>query len=121
VAHPILAWWVSPALADRSAPIMQILLVGIVINAAAYIPFAFIQGAGRSDTTAKFHVIELVLYVPAIFYLLNRMGLIGVAIAWVLRVAFDALLLFGYAARQLRDRPARDDLKESAAPAAGAP
>lgn len=116
-AHPILAWWVSPELADRSAPVMQILLAGIIINAAAYIPFAFIQGMGRSDMTAKFHMIELALYVPTIIFLMSRMGLTGVAIAWVLRVAVDALLLFGYSARRLREQPPTARIEDGVAEA----
>jgi O-antigen/teichoic acid export membrane protein len=100
VAHPLLAWWVSPELAERSAPIMQLLALGVVINGAAYIPFAWIQAAGRSDVTARFHVIELVAYVPTLLVLIGWLGLTGVAVAWVLRVTLDAVLLFGYAWRR---------------------
>jgi O-antigen/teichoic acid export membrane protein len=100
VAHPLLAWWVSPELAARSAPIMQLLALGVVINGAAYIPFAWIQAGGRSDITARFHVIELVVYIPTLILLIGWLGLTGVAVAWVLRVTLDSILLFGYAWRR---------------------
>ena len=99
VAHPLLSWWVSPELADRSAPILRLLALGVVINSAAYVPFAYVQASGRSDITARFHVIELAVYVPLLFALIAWLGLIGVAVAWVVRVTLDAVLLFGYAFR----------------------
>jgi O-antigen/teichoic acid export membrane protein len=105
VAHPLLSVWVSAGLAERSAGIMRLLAVGIVVNGLAYIPFAYVQGMGRSDVTARFHLLELVAYVPALYLLIGRFGLIGVAMAWVMRVSLDAVLLFGYSATHLR-RPA---------------
>lgn len=105
IAHPLLAWWISEELATRSAGIMRILALGVVLNGLAYIPFAYIQGAGRADLTAKFHLIELAVYVPALLLLIQLYGVVGVAIAWVLRVALDAALLFGRSAVMLRARP----------------
>ena len=64
---------------------MRLLAVGIVINGASYIPFAYIQGTGRSDLTAKFHLFELALYVPILLIGISWLGLIGVAVAWVLQ------------------------------------
>jgi len=57
-------------------------------------PFALIQGFGRPDMTAKFHVAELLLYIPLMWLLVKHMGIIGGAIAWFLRVTIDAVLLF---------------------------
>lgn len=104
LAHPVLAWWIGPQMADRSAGIMQLLALGIVINGASYIPFVYIQGTGRSDLTAKFHLLELLVYVPALLLGIARFGLHGVAIAWVLRVTLDASLLYGYTWSQMRQR-----------------
>lgn len=102
LAHPLLAWWIGPELADRSAGIMRLLALGVVINGASYIPFVYVQGSGRSDVTAKFHMIELVLYVPTLLLGIAWYGLLGVAVAWVLRVALDASLLYGYTWSQMR-------------------
>jgi len=104
-AHPILRWWISPALADRSAPLMQILAVGMVVNGASAVAFVHIQGTGRSDLTAKFHLLELACYVPALLVMIRWLGLTGVAVAWVLRVLLDAGLLFRYSWTQLARAP----------------
>ena len=84
---------------------MQLLALGVILNGLAYIPFAYIQGAGRSDLTARFHIAELVVYVPSLLLLISLFGLAGVAIAWVLRVGLDAALLFGWSLRSLRLAP----------------
>lgn len=101
-APDILRLWVSNELAARSSGVMRLLAVGMIVNGSCSIPFVYIQGTGRSDVTAKFHIIELVLYVPALLFAISRLGLIGVAVAWVLRVLLDALFLFSYAWWQLR-------------------
>ena len=106
-AHPILAWWISPELADRSAAIMQVLAAGVVINGLGMIAFVFVQGAGRSDVTARFHLIELVVYIPSLLALIAWVGLSGVAIAWVMRVTLDVCLLFGYIRLRLLRRAPR--------------
>lgn len=101
-AREILSVWISPAFATESHLILRILLVGVVINGATSIPFAFIQGIGRADMTAKFHLLELVLYLPTLLTLLSIFGVLGAAMAWVARVALDAALMFTYSLRTLR-------------------
>jgi len=104
-AHSILSLWLSPAFADESHVILRTLLVGAVVNGTCSIPFAFIQAAGRADITAKFHLLELCLYLPTLFGLLSLFGVQGAALAWVARVTLDAAFLFGYALRLLRATP----------------
>lgn len=104
-AHTLLSLWISPAFADESHLILRVLLVGVVINGATYIPSVFIQAAGRADVTAKFHLLELCLYLPTLFALLSLFGVLGAALAWVARVTLDAAFLFGYALRLLRSQP----------------
>lgn len=102
-AHDVLRLWVSPELADRSAGIMRLLAAGVVVNGLTYLPFAFVQGLGRSDVTARCHLLELAVYVPALVILISWLGLMGAALAWVLRVSIDASLLFAYAWSHLRE------------------
>jgi O-antigen/teichoic acid export membrane protein len=102
--HELLRWWISQDLADRSTVIFRILAFGVVLNGLAYVPFAYVQGIGRSDVTAKFHLIELALYVPTLYLMIRGFGLRGVAMAWVFRVLVDAALLFAYSYSQLKRR-----------------
>ena len=59
------------------------------------------HSAGRPDLTAKLHIIELPFYLLILWWLLNAYGIVGVAIAWVLRVAVDTIILFIMANRLL--------------------
>jgi O-antigen/teichoic acid export membrane protein len=93
VAPDALRFWLGAEFADRSALILQWLAVGVFVNSVAQIPFAFIQGAGRPDLTARLHVAELVIYVPVLWWLVSHWGIQGAAIAWVARVSVDTIAL----------------------------
>lgn len=86
--------WLGEEFAQHSARVVQWLTAGILINSLAFVPFGLLQGAGRPDLTAKVHMLELPLYLLAIWFLLKAYGIEGVAIAWLLRVTLDAVILF---------------------------
>lgn len=94
-AEEILQLWLGAHFAGQSAVVLQILALGVLINSLAFIPFALLQGAGRPDLPAKFHLLELPLYIPMVWFSINQWGIAGAAAAWSIRVAFDAALLFG--------------------------
>lgn len=85
--------WLGGVFAQKSAAVLQWLAIGVFLNGYAQVPFAFIQGIGRADITAKLHLLELPVYIAMMFWLLNMHGIVGVAIAWSLRSAMDAALL----------------------------
>jgi O-antigen/teichoic acid export membrane protein len=86
--------WLGAAFADQGTKVLQWLAIGVFLNSVAHVPFAFIQGAGRPDLTAKFHLAELPVYLLAIWWLVGHFGLVGAAVAWTMRVGVDMLLLF---------------------------
>lgn len=90
-----LLFWLGADFADKSSLTLQILAMGVLVNALAVVPFGLLQGVGRPDVTAKFHLVELPVYAGMVWILIGRMGISGAALAWTLRVTLDALLLFG--------------------------
>ena len=86
--------WLGPELARDAAPVLQLLAIAAYVNTCAQMPFSAIQGAGRADVPAKFHAIEVPLYLGALWVLVGRFGLIGAAIAWFLRMLVDTLALY---------------------------
>ncbi|MBA3670888.1 MAG: flippase [Gemmatimonadaceae bacterium] len=92
--------WVGPEFAAHGAPVLQWLCVGVFLNALAQAPFAVLQGTGRSDLTAALHVLELPIYIAGLWWLAHRFGLVGVAMAWTIRVAIDTTVLTVLARRQ---------------------
>jgi O-antigen/teichoic acid export membrane protein len=86
--------WLGSEYARNSTTVLQWLAVGVFLNCLAHIPFALIQAAGRPDITAKFHLLELPFYLAALWLLIRTYGIDGAAMAWTIRCAADAALLF---------------------------
>jgi len=96
-----LSLWLSHDFAMKSWLVVVIMSMGLLLNGAAYVPYAAIQAAGNARTTAIFHIFECLVYMPLLFLLLHYFGIVGAAAAWVVRVGIDLALLLGYAKRSL--------------------
>lgn len=92
-AAPLLGAWISPAFAAGSQHVLQILVVGVAINAVAWVPFSAIQSQGRADLTARLHLAELPIFLSVLYALTQAFGVIGAAFAWTLRASADFALL----------------------------
>jgi O-antigen/teichoic acid export membrane protein len=86
--------WLGGEFARNGAVALQWLAVGVLFNSVAQIPFALLQSAGHADLTAKLHLVELPLYLGAVWWLIEWHGIAGAALAWTLRTAFDCAVLF---------------------------
>ncbi|WP_297927732.1 flippase [Metallibacterium sp.] len=96
-AHPLLALWLNVHFAGPATPVLQLLLIGIFLNSAAHLPYALLQAHGRSDLTAKLHLLELPVFAVLLVVGVHWFGITGAALAWTLRVALDAALLYAAA------------------------
>jgi O-antigen/teichoic acid export membrane protein len=101
LASEILHLWVGAEFARAGSVVLQWLAVGALINSVGFVGFAVLQGVGRPDLTGKLNLVELPLYVAAIWVLAKTMGLPGVAIAWTVRVFIDTAALWVMARRSL--------------------
>ena len=113
-----LGLWLGPVFAEKGSTIVRWLAAGVLVNSLAHAPFALIQSAGRPDLTAKLHVLELPVYLAALWLLTLRLGIEGAAIAWTVRLCLDAAALWLFAQQQL-PRGSRFVLKAAAMIAAG--
>jgi O-antigen/teichoic acid export membrane protein len=98
-AHEILRLWLGPDFAARGTAVLQILAVGALLNSLAFVPFGLLQALGRPDLTAKFHLLELPVYLLLLWFLLQHMGITGAALSWTIRIFLDAILLFAATVR----------------------
>lgn len=106
-AHPVLALWLGEAFAGPATPVLKLLLIGIFLNSAAYIPYMLLQAHGRSDLTAKLHLLELPAFALILFWAVREYGSTGAALAWTSRIGLDTALLYLTAALSYRvQRPA---------------
>jgi O-antigen/teichoic acid export membrane protein len=100
LAPELLGLLFGPDFAASSSDVVRWLGVGVIANGLAQVPYALLQGMGRSDLTAKFHLLELAPYVALVIAFATTWGITGVAAAWTLRTVADAALLFGFSARE---------------------
>lgn len=91
-AETLLRLWLGVEFAQKSTLVLQILAFGMLLT-PAQISVSLIHGLGRPDITAKFYLVELVLYIPIVWFLAARMGIAGAALAWTMRAALDTVLV----------------------------
>lgn len=96
-ARPLLDIWLGSTFAAPATPVLKLLLVGIFLNSCSHVPYAFLQATGRTDLTAKLHIIELPFFAALLVWAVHEYGVPGAALAWTLRVALDTALLFATA------------------------
>ncbi len=116
LAHEGLDLWLGAEFAQNSTWVLQLLAVGVFITSLSMISLVLVQSAGRPDLTAKLHLVELPFYLLALWWLLGTFGIEGAAIAWTVRAAVEALILFTMAHRFL---PADTMIVRRAAPVIG--
>ena len=97
-----LNFWVGSDIASNGSLVLQVLILGVLINSLANVPFGMVQAAGRPDLTGKLHFIELPFYILLLWILLDSYGIIGVAIAWTVRITMDAFILFAISKKILK-------------------
>lgn len=92
-APEILHLWLKGSFVSDSVWVLRILVVGVLVNSFAHLPYSLLHAHGRPDLPAKFQLLELPVHVVLLWQLVLRYGMVGAAIAWTMRVTLDAVLL----------------------------
>jgi O-antigen/teichoic acid export membrane protein len=101
-SREILSMWLGVSFADESARLLQIIMVGFLFNALAYIPFALLQALGRPYILIAILLIECVAYPPILWLLGQRFGLFGIAIASAGRFILETIAFYSAAKFQAK-------------------
>ena len=96
-AHPALSVWLGEAFADRAAPVLQLLALGVLFNSIAQAPATLIQSAGEPRALARLHLLELPIFLLAVWLLTVKFGIVGTAVAAALRSTLDAVAVYALA------------------------
>ena len=91
LARPGLDMWLGEEFATQAAPVLQVLALGIMLNAVAQGPATLIQAAGKPRTMALLHIAELPVFITLLYTLTLHYGILGTAVAAAARNALDAL------------------------------
>jgi O-antigen/teichoic acid export membrane protein len=104
-ARPILTLWIGTNFAVEGTSVLQILAVGTLIYSLALVPYNLLQGIGRPDLTAKFHLFEVLPHLGLLWFMVARWGLPGAAFATATLASLDFLLLLIAACRLTHTSP----------------
>jgi len=91
--------WLGPEFVMESRFVLQVLSLGFLVSALAYVPYSYLQGSGRADLPTKFQLIELVVFAPSLWFGVLWFGIGGAAVVFGLRVLLDLGLLLRASAR----------------------
>lgn len=97
----IMRAWMGGSLSADAGLVLQVLSAGVYLNCVAQVFMTQVMAVGRTDLAARLHVLELPLYVALLLCLMPRFGILGVALAWSLRVVIDTAVLCHFAARTM--------------------
>ena len=100
-APEIITFWIGSDFSARSFWVMRWISVAVMVNGVAYLLCDLVLAAHRPDLIAKFHVVELPVYVAGLWLGLRLFGVEGAAFVYLGRGALDAALLCWAAARIL--------------------
>lgn len=87
----LLTLWLGHPADPGSVLVGRILCIGVLANAVGSMYFALLHAQGRTRATAMLHMVEVPLYIAALVALTKLFGVGGAALAWSLRMFFDAL------------------------------
>lgn len=93
-ASDILHLWLGGEWASKTTMVFQILAVGILFNALTHIPGNLLDGIGRPDLRAKLFFSYIFPYALLLWFLVDKFGIAGAALAWALRGFLEFTLFF---------------------------
>ncbi len=112
-APVILRLWVGPQFSEQGAFAFQILSIGFMLNAIAFVPSVALQAVGRPDVVAKLQFAELPFYLAYCFIAIPALGVNGAAIGNTVRMGLDMGLLLFFARRQMGKSYSKVDLSSA--------
>ncbi len=81
--HDVLALLSSRSAADHAAPILAILALGFLFNAAAAVAYSASVATGNTRIPILVNTVAVVIYLPLLLGLTLGWGSIGAAVAWL--------------------------------------
>ena len=76
-------WTQDLSLAQNSAPLLRLLVMGNLLNGLLWIPYQTQLAYGWTSLAIRINVVSVILIVPAILWATPRYGAIGAAWCWV--------------------------------------
>lgn len=95
-AGDILHLWLGKEFAENSTLVLQLLMMGMLLNALAQMPAYLLDAIGRPDVRAKIFLSYVPIYIGFLWFGITKMGIDGVAMAWLGRAGLELLLFITF-------------------------
>lgn len=100
VARPFFEHWLTnPAYARNATPVFMCLIAGLALNVLMTVPTTLLLAMGRTGTTARFGLFEIVPFVGYTWALTKAYGIMGAAMGRGLRFVIACAILFPLTSR----------------------
>lgn len=93
IMEPLLAKWLTADFAERAGVVGAIVMASLLPSALARIVVSQLNGRSKPNLVVRAQLAELLPYGFVLYLFATKFGLVGVAAAWSLRVAADAVIL----------------------------
>lgn len=100
-AEVIFVWSGKPGLAENTAPIMSVLVLGTFLHGVTSMPYQLQIAHGWTSLAIKTNVVAVMLVIPAIFWTVPRYGPVGAAWIWMGLNAAYTLIIIQFMHRRL--------------------
>ena len=91
--QPLIALWTqNPQVAARAAPLLSIIVLGVVLDGALTFPAAIQLAHGATRVAVAANLWSLAIYIPITVYLTLTYGAFGGALAWLTLHGFHFLI-----------------------------
>ncbi|MCU1722222.1 flippase [Pseudomonas sp. 5P_5.1_Bac1] len=100
-SYDLLQFWVGSEFAREGQHVLVIFAFAILVNCLAHVPLTLLQGTGSAKSVAVLQLIEVPLFLLALWVLTLKFGVVGAAWAWVLRALFDTAVMLKFATLKL--------------------
>ena len=97
----IFAWSGDIVLAENTAPILSVLVLGTFLNGLTQMPFKLLLAHGWTSFVVKTNLVAVIVLVPTIFWVVPRYGALGAAWIWVILNASYGLIAVQFMFRRL--------------------
>ena len=97
----LLLWTGNAVLADKTAPLLVLLALGMMLNSLMGIPYMLTLAYGWPGFAVRQNFVAVIILVPAILWATPRYGAIGAAWIWVILNAGYVLIAAHYLYRRL--------------------
>jgi O-antigen/teichoic acid export membrane protein len=90
----LLGLWMGHSFATEATFVLQVITVGVALDAVARIPLTFLQASGNPGIPARIRWLLVPLFLGTSAWAIARWGIAGAAVVWTGRVAVETGVLF---------------------------